>query len=243
MFLFVYKNRLPAGCNAKGVESTNPQDHAQYQAMVRQAATFHSWDAMAPAALNAIARRLSSKPIQASAETGCGGSTIVFSQFTPRHVAFAIEGENQTITQLRARTDLRNGTVTFVEGETRDTLPGYRFEGELDFILLDGPHAYPLPQLEFCYLFPHLSVGGWLGLDDIQIPSVHELFKFLSAEKSVLLEEVATRTAFFRRISATNAGPDGWWEQGMNRRTVLRYTWRDRLRTLLPRLRRRGPAA
>jgi hypothetical protein len=32
----------------------------------------------------------------------------------------------------------------------------------LDVALLDGPHAYPLPQIELAYLFPHIRVGvGW----------------------------------------------------------------------------------
>jgi hypothetical protein len=38
---------------------------------------------------------------------------------------------------------------------------------------------------------------GWLVVDDIQIPSVYELFHFLKRESSVALEEVAVRTAFF----------------------------------------------
>jgi len=144
--------------------------------LIARASSFHPWDAMAPAALAGILRR---GPFRYSAETGCGGSTIVLSHASERHVAFAIEGENRTITGLRNRGDLRDGNVIFVEGETRDTLPGYRFEGDLDLALLDGPHAYPLPQLEFAYLFSRIRVGGWLVLDDLQIPSVHELFQFL----------------------------------------------------------------
>jgi precorrin-6B methylase 2 len=198
--------------------------------LIDRASEFHAWDAMAPAALEGILKR---GPFRFSAETGCGGSTIAISQSSDRHTAFAIEGENLTITELRKHADLRSEHVTFVEGETKDTLPGHVFAGELDLVLLDGPHAYPLPQLEFAFLFPHLRVGGWLIIDDLQIPSVHELFRFLERESSVVLEEVIVRTAFFRRVSASPSGPDGWSLQGMNRRTILRYSWRDRLRKLL----------
>ena len=38
------------------------------------------------------------------------------------------------------------------------------------------------------------------------------------------LEEVAVRTAFFRRIKVVESGPDGWALQGMNRNTILRYS-------------------
>lgn len=200
--------------------------------LIARAGRFHPWDAMAPAALSGILQR---GPFRSTAETGCGGSTIVLSHASDHHVAFAIEGAERTITGLRNQSDLRAEAVTFVEGETKDTLPAYRFEGGLDLVLLDGPHAYPLPQLEFAYLFPCIRVGGWLVLDDIQIPSVYQLFSFLEKEPSVVLEEVAVRTAFFRRTGAAPHTPDGWELQGMNRRTILRFSWRDRLGRLLGR--------
>jgi precorrin-6B methylase 2 len=200
--------------------------------LVTRASRFHPWDAMAPAALSGILDR---GPFRLTAETGCGGSTIVFSHASEHHVAFAIQGENRTISKLREQDDFRADTVNFIEGESKHTLPEYRFEEELDLMLLDGPHAYPLPQIEFAYLFPHLKVGGSLVIDDIQIPSVHELFTFLKIEPSVALEEVRVRTAFFRRINAVETGPDGWMLQGINRHTVWRYSWRDKLRKLLRR--------
>lgn len=200
--------------------------------LIGRAGGFHPWNAMAPAALAGILKR---GPFRCSAETGCGGSTIILSHASDSHIAFAIEGKDWTITELRKQGDLRNENVTFVEGETKHSLPGYRFEGQMDLLLLDGPHAYPLPQIEFAYLFPALRLGGWLVVDDIQIPSVHELFRFLEKEPSVVLEEVTGRTAFFRRVGAAEPGPDGWALQGMNRHTILRYSWRDRLRRVLGR--------
>jgi hypothetical protein len=202
------------------------------QELIADAVQFHPWDAMAPAALNALAKR---GPFEFSAETGCGGSTIVLSQISKHHTAFAIEGPDRTITGLTQHPDFRSETVVFVEGESKRTLPLHTFEGRLDLALLDGPHAYPLPQLEFAYLFPQIRVGGWLVLDDVQIPSVHELVRFLRLESSVVLEEVAVRTAFFRKIQESDIGPDGWQHQGLNRRPILRYSWRDRLRSLVPR--------
>jgi hypothetical protein len=209
----------------------SPEVHA---GLIAQAGTFHSWDAMSPRALSAIARR---SPFDCTAETGCGGSTIVFSQLGNQHIAFGIEGENRTITELRARSDLRQDVVVFVEGATKATLPAYPFATQLDLVLLDGPHAYPLPQLEYTYLFPHIKQRGWLVLDDLQIPSVHELFSFLCKERSVVLEEVIDRTAFFSKVRNMDAetGPDGWWLQGINHRAIWRYSWRDQFRKILGR--------
>ncbi len=202
------------------------------QRVSARAGGFHPWDAMAPAALAGIERR---GPFQFSAETGCGGSTIVLSQVSGHHTAFALDGADGTISELRAHPDLRGERVVFVEGETRRTLPSHVFTDRLDLVLLDGPHAYPLPQLEFVYLFPQVKVGGWMVLDDIQIPSVHELFRFMKMESSVVLEEVVVRTAFFRKVRECEAGPDDWQRQGLNARSVLRYSWRDRLRKIIRR--------
>ena len=80
---------------------------------------------------------------------------------------------------------------------------------------------------------PVVRAGGWLVLDDIQIPSVYELTRFLRKESSMVLEEVAVRTAFFRKTRECDLGPDGWQHQGMNGRKILRYSWRDRLRNLV----------
>jgi len=198
--------------------------------LIARASSFHPWDAMAPAALSAILQR---GPFRSTVETGCGGSTIVLSQSSARHIAFALDGKDHTITELCKHSDLRHENAIFIEGETKHTLPGYAFEGEVDLALMDGPHAYPLPQIEFAYLFPRIRLGGWLVLDDIQIPSVYELFRFLKKESSVVLDEVTVRTAFFRRVGVAEHSADGWVLQGMNRHTILRYSWRDRLRRLL----------
>ena len=200
--------------------------------LVSRAVQFHPWDAMAPVALQAIEKR---GPFRFTAETGCGGSTIILSQLSEQHTAFAIEGPNRTIAEVRKHPDFRSDTVVFVEGETKRTVPLHSFERRLDLVLLDGPHAYPLPQLEFVYLFPQVRVGGWFVLDDLQIPSVYELFHFLRREPAVVLEEVTLRTAFFRKTGEFEDGPDGWQQQGINRRSLLRYSWRDRLRLILGR--------
>ena len=59
---------------------------------------------------------------------------------------------------------------------------------------------------------------------------------------SDLAEVVGTAPRFFRRTAALVFNPlgDGWPEQRYNARPLLRYVWRDRIRSLLmPPLRRR----
>jgi hypothetical protein len=52
---------------------------------------------MTPAALHAIVARSQRRPFECTAETGCGGSTILLSHLSQRHTAFAVEGADLTV--------------------------------------------------------------------------------------------------------------------------------------------------
>ena len=112
---------------------------------------------------------------------------------------------------------LTQGIVDFVVGPTQSTLPGIRLPS-LDLVFLDGPHAYPFPQLEYYYFYPHVRAGGMLIVDDIQIPSVRQLFRFLRRDRMWYLNAVVARTAFFTRTHAPTLDPlgDSWNLQGYN---------------------------
>ena len=87
-------------------------------------------------------------------------------------------------------------------------------------MLLDGPHGYPFPDLEYFYLYPTLDTGGLLIIDDIRIPSVRRMFDIIGADDMFqTLEVVDGNTAFLRRTEAALVHPesDSWWLQAYNR--------------------------
>jgi hypothetical protein len=186
--------------------------------------------------LRTIARRLAERPVRRSAETGSGASTLLFSQFSEDHTVFADDAGSGSVRNVEASALLRPDIVRFIEGPTQRTLPTYHFSNKLDAVLLDGPHAYPFPELEYYFLYPHLANGALLIVDDIQIRGVHNLFEFLRRDSMFRLDQVVHTTAFFTRTDAPTFSPtaDGWWEQEYNRRPLLRYYWRERLKSLLP---------
>lgn len=116
------------------------------------------------------------------------------------------------------------------------TLPAFHFEHALQAALLDGPHAFPFPELEYYYIYPHMGQGALLILDDIHIRSVHDFFRFLNADAMFRLVEVVDRTAFFRRTPAPLFNPlgDDWWLQGYNRRLLLRFVWWEKVKKAVP---------
>jgi hypothetical protein len=108
--------------------------------------------------------------------------------------------------------------VTWIQGPTQLTLPTYRFPQKLQAALIDGPHAYPFPDIEYYYLYPQLETGALLVIDDIQIPTIRNLVDFLRRDRMFALDEIVDTTAFFTRTEAPTFCPigDGWWEQAYN---------------------------
>ncbi len=196
----------------------------------------HSAGTFSPRTLEAIARSAGKRQIRHSAETGSGASTLLFSHLSQRHTVFALDGGSGSIAGVRRSPLLHPNVVTFVEGPTQATLPHYRFTDKLQLVLIDGPHGYPFPDLKYYFLYPHLETGALLVLDDIHIRSVHNLFQFLRRDAMFELNEVVQTTAFFTRTDAPAFNPfgDGWWQQNYNARPLLRYVWKDRLRSILP---------
>lgn len=159
-------------------------------------------------------------PLVRTAETGSGKTTLLFSRLSPKHVVFALDTGNRSIAAAMESELLDPARVEFVEGPTQRTLPAYEFDGEFDVVLIDGPHAYPFPDLEYFHFYPHVRKGGLLLVDDIHIPSIRRMFSILKACDMWRLLRTVDNMAFFERTDAPLFDPygDGWWLQGYNRR-------------------------
>lgn len=187
--------------------------------------SLHGAGGTSPHVLDAILDHNGGMALHHSMETGCGATTLLLSHLSPQHTVFALDHGNGSITNTQKSPHLRGDTVSFVTGPTQATLPGHRFSAPLDFALLDGPHGYPFPDLEYYYVYPHLAPGALLVIDDIHIRSIHNLYAFLCQDRMSRPLGVTHTTAFFRRSDSPAFDPfgDGWWEQGYNRRTLKRF--------------------
>jgi hypothetical protein len=219
----------------KEVEASRRLDPTLLQSIIQLSQRLHGQGTFFPHVLEVLARHLSSLPIRHSVETGSGASTLIFSHVSADHTVFALDYDS-SIANTRASELLNPVATVFVEGPTQKTLPTYEFRNKLQAALLDGPHAFPFPHLEYYYIYPHLEQDALLIIDDIQIRSIYDFFKFLKADKMFRLLEVAGTTAFFRRTSAPTFNPYGheFWLQGYNERRVPHVVWRDRLSRPLP---------
>jgi hypothetical protein len=169
--------------------------------------------------LAALARHASAREIRHSVETGAGKSTLLLSHLSQHHMVFALDA-GDSLSRPRDCTLLRRAAVEFIEGPTQQTLLSHVFTDRLQLVLIDGPHGFPFPNLEYWTLYPHLDPGGLLVIDDIHIPTIRQLFDFLAEDEMFVLLETVGKTAFFERTIAPTfpTHGDGWWEQAYNMR-------------------------
>jgi hypothetical protein len=159
-----------------------------------------------------------------TAETGCGKSTILFSNFSRDHQAFAMDDrahERSSVAYFERCPAARPAAVRFIFGPTQKTVATTTFKRPLDVVLLDGPHGYPFVDLEYYYFYPHLKPGGYLLLDDIHIASIARMADILAEDAMYeVVEVVEHKTLILRRTKAPMVGPyaDSWGAQDYNRR-------------------------
>jgi hypothetical protein len=157
-------------------------------------------------------------PIKHSAETGSGRTTLLFSHLSAHHLVFARD-IGRSVSQAKKSPLVNAQNVTFVEGPTQITLPNYSFTHKIQMALIDGPHGYPFPDLEYYYFYPLIETGGLLLVDDIHIPSIGRMFDVIKADDMFNLLEIVGHLAIFERSEAPLIDPhsDSWWLQGYNR--------------------------
>lgn len=171
------------------------------------------WD-VSRGTLEAIARLV--EPSFRTLEVGLGASTVVFAAASRAHTAVSIAPhEYERVVEFCATLGLDIGHVEYLQGPSDRVLPG--LGGCYDVVLLDGAHAFPFPIVDFHHASRLLEVGGLLILDDLPIPSVQVLYRYLMTDASwSLIEIVDNRAAVFRLVAPIPAG-DPWQEQVYNR--------------------------
>ncbi len=219
--------RSTAEPGSASVGSAAAAAHELGQAICALPAEWHGSGSIGPRVVEALARHLQARLPRLSVETGTGRSTLLFSQLSARHLVFTKEddGDGDSLAAVRSCELLDADNVEFVIGPTQRTLLSYAFAQPIDFAYLDGPHAYPFPDLEYWAVYPHIPAGGLLVIDDVQIPTIANLFDVLCSDTMWKLIEVVDTTAFFRRTAAEGIDPygEGWWLQDYNTQRSLRH--------------------
>lgn len=139
-------------------------------------------------------------------ETGCGQTTVVFAIAGAKHTCVMPDaGEAERVQEYCAKLGLANN-ITFVIESSDVALPSdERIPSKLDFVLIDGAHAFPAPIIDWHYTARKLKIGGILAVDDYRMPSVQVLHSFLCTEDEWETVRTVRNTAFFRKLQEPKA--------------------------------------
>jgi hypothetical protein len=205
-----------------------PTPQAVVQRLTAEKPAFHGpagdeqvWNLL-PEALVVIAKLV--RPGDRTLECGSGASTVAFAAAGARHTAvspFALEHDR--IRAYLRQLGIDDTGLETIAGGSQDVLPGFTPEDPLDVVLIDGLHKFPHPAVDWYFTTRHLRVGGHLLLDDIPIPSVAVVFRFMNRDPAwELLDVVGDRLAVFRKLAEPLPGDD-WLAQPFNARTDYRF--------------------
>jgi hypothetical protein len=142
------------------------------------------------------------QPSFVTLETGSGLSTLVIlRKGIARHIAVApVADEFAAIREFCAANDISTASLETVAARSEQYLPTAPLP-DLNLVLVDGDHAFPLPFIDWYYTADHLAVGGVMIVDDIQLITGRLLADFMDADpkwERVLYE--GTRFAAFRKL-------------------------------------------
>lgn len=171
--------------------------------------------------LERIVGEIGDRQLERSIETGTGKSSLLFSHLSRHHLVYTIDDPVEgSLRKVRESPLLRREGVEFVIGPTQVTLRDRPLSDGIELALIDGPHAFPFPELEYFAIYPRLATGAYLILDDVHIPTLGHLFSVISEDEMFETVDVLRTTAILRRTSAPTFPPDGdtWWRQRYNAR-------------------------
>ena len=163
--------------------------------------------------------------VENSIETGCGKSTILFSNISNNHYVFTFDDrkhDNSSVEYFQKCNLTKNSRIKTFFGPTQVTLREYSEHKKYDIVLLDGPHGYPFVEFEYLMLNPHIKEGGFLIIDDVIIPTIGRMADIIAEDLMFDLIAVIEATAIFCRTNSITFSPieDNWSKQIYNKRRI-----------------------
>lgn len=139
------------------------------------------------------------KPGMNTLETGAGYSSLAFIFMETNHKAICPDQYlEENIRVWCNSNNLDHSKFTFIAEKSQNYLP--TLSDDLDFALIDGDHAFPIPMIDYYYIARRLNVGGYLAIDDCNLWTGDVIVKNLVMDSDwEYISEHDRRTVIFRR--------------------------------------------
>jgi hypothetical protein len=134
-------------------------------------------------------------------ETGAGISTILFAIKSSHHTCISPDQEQvNRIKEYCQRHQINIDKINFKIDFSEKVLPSLNINN-IDLILIDGSHAFPIPFIDWYYTYRKLKVGGKMIIDDTQLWTGLVLKQFLTLEPEWQFNKNSPpRSAIFTKI-------------------------------------------
>ncbi len=153
---------------------------------------------LAPDTLAYLARRVEAG--WHTLETGSGLSTLVFLAQGAFHTSVTLDGEEiERIHRYCEERGICTEQFSYSIGPSQFSLPALTDQSELDLVLIDGGHGFPIPFVDWLFCAPRLRLGGILIVDDTQLWTGAVLRDFLKADPDWEVDVLFERGAAFRK--------------------------------------------
>jgi hypothetical protein len=144
------------------------------------------------------------KPDDLTIETGAGHSTVALAALAKHHICITVDEYSVgAIQRYLDEVGIPREKVTFIVESSDTALPRMMLTEKLDFAYIDGQHGYPFAALDWHFIDRLMKVGGIVGFDNAEIPSVHNHCEFLDLNRTYRLvenisgRELGTYAAYF----------------------------------------------
>ena len=137
-----------------------------------------------------------------SLETGAGLSTLVFALQGSNHVSVTPNGqETEAIRRYAVTKDIKMDSVRFVIEPSDQYLPTAKLPA-LDFVFIDGKHAFPWPVIDWFYTVDRMKQNGVILIDDVHMISGKMLVDFMAVDpRWQRLADFNQKTCAFKKMT------------------------------------------
>ena len=134
-------------------------------------------------------------------ETGAGVSTILFAIKGSYHTSISpCQAQVDRIKAYCQQHQISTEKIDFKVECSEDALPSLNIS-EIDLVLIDGSHAFPIPFIDWYYTYRKLTVGGKMIIDDTQLWTGLVLKQFLILEPEWKFQKNSPpRSAIFTKV-------------------------------------------
>jgi hypothetical protein len=184
------------------------------------------------------------RPGDQTLETGAGLSTVLFAAWGTNHTCVAPGREEiEAVIDYCRHHHIPTETLTFIAEPSDRGLPNLPEDrSPFDLVFIDGCHGFPAPMIDWYYGAGRLRLGGIVVIDDLHLPAVEVLDRFLTVDTRWKELSRSPKWVAFERQSAGPLGED-WFMQpfytGPSAKQILRERAVTLVRSCAKRVKRR----